>query len=91
MDTGRQFKLGRIFMTPGIAESLDQSEVLHALRRHSRGDWGDVSEEDRKENELSLNKAMRLFSVYHSSKGQKFWIITEANRSYTTVLLPEEY
>ena len=78
-------------MTPGIAEDLEQSEVLHALRRHASGDWGDVREEDRKENELSLTQAMRIFSVYHSNKGQKFWIITEANRSYTTVLLPEEY
>lgn len=91
MDTRRPFELGRLCATPGILESLEPSEVLHALQRHSRGDWGDVGEEDRKENERSLTIAMRLFSVYHSAKGQKFWIITEADRSLTTVLLPEEY
>jgi hypothetical protein len=55
------------------------------------GDWGDVNEQDRQENELSLQKGFRLFSVYHSTQGVKFWIITEANRSATTVLLPQEY
>ena len=78
-------------ITPGATSALESSEVFNALRRHSSGDWGDVDEHDHKENELSVSHNMRIFSVYHTSIGQKFWIITEADRSYTTVLLPEEY
>ena len=55
------------------------------------GDWGDVCEEDRKENEFSLENHLRLFSVYHLGDGTKIWIITEADRSVTTILLPSEY
>jgi hypothetical protein len=62
-----------------------------ALARHSSGDWGDVCEEDRKENDLSLKEGFRLLSVYTTSTGTKLWIITEADRSVTTVLLPEDY
>ena len=55
------------------------------------GDWGDCAPEDAAENEFALGKYLRLFSVYHSATGEKFWVITEADRSVTTVLLPEEY
>lgn len=61
------------------------------IQRHQAGDWGEVSEEDRRENELSLKEGFRLWSVYHSRTGLKFWVITEANRSSTSVLLPEDY
>jgi hypothetical protein len=61
------------------------------LQRHQAGDWGDVDEHDRQENELSLKNGFRLLSVYHAANGVKFWIITEADRSATTVLLPEDY
>ncbi len=62
-----------------------------ATIRHAAGDWGDVDEHDRRENEQSLDHGFRLFSVYHAADGTKFWIITEADRSATTVLLPEDY
>ena len=66
-------------------------EVLVAMRRHHSGDWGDVDKHDLEENEKSLEQGFRLFSVYHSQSGVKFWIITEADRSITTVLMPEDY
>jgi hypothetical protein len=89
--TARKFPLGGLYVTPGVLAELDLDEVNDALCRHMKGDWGDVCEEDRQENEFALGKYLRLFSVYHSQAGQKFWVITEADRSATTVLLPEEY
>ena len=59
--------------------------------RHESGDWGDVCDSDRQENEFALDKMLRLFSVYHLRDGTKIWIITEADRNITTVLLPEDY
>jgi hypothetical protein len=70
---------------------LTSDDVRDALSRHLSGDWGDVCNEDRQENELSLREGFRLLSVYHASDGKKFWVITEADRSSTTVLLPEDY
>jgi len=64
---------------------------LEYLSRHTRGDWGDVDELDRRENERSLVHGFRLLSAYTLISGTKIWIITEADRSVTTVLLPEEY
>jgi len=87
----RTFPLGRLVSTPGALEAVPADELAKALGRHSFGDWGDVGQEDWKENELSLREGFRLFSVYHTEAGAKFWIITEADRSVTTVLLPEEY
>lgn len=91
MKTSSKFPLGQVVATPNALDSLSQSDILTALRRHAAGDWGDVSDEDRQENELSLEEGLRLLSVYHSAGGTKFWIITEADRSSTTVLLPEDY
>jgi hypothetical protein len=68
-----------------------RADIARALIRHGKGDWGDVSGADREENELSLKDGYRLLSVYHDRKGVKFWIITEADRSATTVLLPDDY
>ncbi len=85
------FPLGKLFVTPGVLEKLPVIEVNIAIKRHTRGDWGDVCEEDARENEFSLKEGFRLFSVYHTHAGTKFWIITEADRSVTTVLLPTEY
>ena len=85
------FELGQIVATPGALESIPAEDIADALGRHQRGDWGGVCEDDRKENEFSLGKHLRLFSVYHAEEGTKFWIITEADRSATTILLPEEY
>jgi len=89
--THTKFSTGKIFTTPGVARHIPLAEIASALTRHSQGDWGTVGQEDWEENELSLTQGYRLFSVYQTTSGQKFWIITEADRSSTTVLLPEEY
>jgi hypothetical protein len=89
--SGPKFPLGALVSTPGALDALTHDEILTAISRHVRGDWGDLCEEDRIENEVSLRMGFRLFSVYHSLNGVKFYIITEADRSVTTVLLPSEY
>lgn len=86
-----KFSPGRLLITTNAKNALKQSDVDTALARHLQGDWGDVDEHDRKENELSLDNGFRLLSVYHAADGTKFWIITEADRSATTFLLPEDY
>jgi hypothetical protein len=78
-------------LTLRAQEVLTNEDILSALSRHSRGDWGDVGDADREENELSLREGFRLLSAYRAANGTKFWVITEADRSLTTVLLPEEY
>jgi len=70
---------------------LPDLDVMLALQRHQSGDWGDVDDHDRQMNEAALRDGDRLFSIYNSVRGQKFYIITEWNRSVTTVLLPEDY
>jgi hypothetical protein len=88
---GAKFPLGQTVITPGALEALSSTAVLNALDRHSEGDWGEVGKEDWDANERALRESTRLLSVYHSGSGVKFWIITEADRSATTVLLPEDY
>ncbi len=88
---GTKFALGQTVITPNALERLTQDDVLGALRRHAAGDWGDLCDEDRQENELSLREGFRILSAYRSASGDKFWIITEADRSVTTVLMPEDY
>ena len=85
--TTRTFPLGNMLITPGARDTLDPEDVWEALLRHARGDWGDCCPEDWQENEFSLNRHLRLFSVYHDRHGTKFWIITEADRSATNVEL----
>lgn len=89
--TKAKFPLGQIVSTPAALSAVHPEDLLLALARHASGDWGDCCEEDRAENELSLKEGFRLFSVYHDRKGVRFWIITEADRSVTTALLPEDY
>ena len=84
------FPSGRIVITPNALTCLDFAVVQTSLARHLAGDWGDLDEHDRKENELSLEQGFRLLSAYQD-RGTKFWIITEADRSVTTVLLPDDY
>jgi hypothetical protein len=86
-----KFRIGRIMATPTVLSRLTQDDILKGLARHQAGDWGDVDEHDRQANECALVQGTRLFSVYHSAAGIKFWVITEADRSATTVLFPEEY
>jgi len=90
-DQHRAFRMGRLVSTPGALQSIPPNELEDALRRHSRGDWGTVGPEDWEENELSLREGFRLLSAYETSDGTKFWVITEADRSSTTVLLPSEH
>ena len=90
-----KFALGSLYMTRGVsdrvAEDLEFSKfVVQSLNRHASGDWGDLETEDKKENDHSLDKYLRIFSAYKSNNG-KIWIITEADRSATTMLFPDEY
>jgi hypothetical protein len=89
--TPPKFSPGSFRITPGARVLLSDAEVASALVRHLSGDWGEVDEEDRRENEFSLQMGFRLLSVYHSEKRMTFWLITEADRSGTTILLPEDY
>ena len=86
-----KFPLGRLVCTPGAGDAVPPAEVAAALDRHLAGDWGDVCPQDRAENDLSLRDGFRLLSVYRTETGLTFWVITEADRSATTVLLPDEY
>lgn len=85
------FPLGRLIITTNAQEQLNPEDYVTALTRHVRGDWGNVCDQDREENEWSLRHGARLLSVYTDRDGQTFWIITEADRSATTILLPEDY
>ena len=91
--SGIKFTPGSLYITPGASEAFKVSgdDVTGYLIRHISGDWGDVDEHDRRENELSLEHGWRILSAYRLSNGTRFWIITEADRSATTFLLPEEY
>jgi hypothetical protein len=84
-----KFRLGQIFMTPG-ASKLDRNHVTEALKRHVSGDFGEVSDIDQEINEEAVKTGDRILSAYISN-GVRFWIITEAGREITTILLPEEY
>lgn len=86
-----RFSLGLIVFTPALVEVVSREDSAFAVIRHCLCDWGDVSPEDREANERALKSGRRLFSVYHDRNGVAFWIITEANRSATTVLLPDDY
>lgn len=91
MKTISKFNLGQTVITPNAQETLHPEDVFLSLRRHASGDWGDCCTEDAQENELSLVQGFRLLSVYQDRNGVKFWVITEADRSVTTILLPEDY
>src|SRR5438067_1485740 len=87
------FPLGMTCATPGALEALSEAEqeAVEFLHRHQLGDWSEMCDEDRRENEFSVDKRLRIFSAYRTSKGEKLWVITEADRSVTTLLLPSEY
>lgn len=87
----KSFPLGQVVITSNALAQLHSEDVHSALRRHAARDWGDVAPDDWAENELSLKEGFRLLSSYRDRNGLKFWIITEADRSSTTVLLPEDY
>jgi len=87
------FGLGQIVGTPGALDALveAQQNPVELLVRHVTGDWGDFNDEDKKENELSVKEGFRILSAYSLETGVKVWVITEWDRSVTTLLLPEEY
>jgi hypothetical protein len=86
-------ELGFVVATPGALTALEDAgqSPSEFLLRHESGDWGDVCPEDWEENELSMREGFRLLSSYHLATGTKIWVITEWDRSVTTILLPEEY
>jgi hypothetical protein len=88
-----RFPIGQTYITPGAEEALMVAGQtgIEFLRRHFSGDWSELSDEDATENELSLREGFRVLSAYRTAKGQRLWIITEADRSSTTILLPDEY
>ena len=87
------FELGQIVATPGALAALKKAgqQPGEFLTRHVHREWGDLADEDRRENEYSLEHGFRLLSAYKTNAGDRLWIITEADRSVTTLLLPEEY
>ena len=87
------FPAGRIVATPGALRLLEHANKspLELLSRHLRGDWGDLCQDDKTENELSLKCGFRLMSSYQVTDTEKLWILTEADRSVTTLLLLAEY
>lgn len=86
------FPLGRVVATPGALKLLEESgeDLFSYLARHASGDWGEIGPQDGRENERSLKHGWRILSSYPVGEG-RVWVITEADRSYTTILLPEEY
>lgn len=88
-----KFHLGNLYSTPDALEAIESASQspTEFLKRHIMGDWGDCDAEDSQANEDALVNGDRIFSVYHTRNGVKLWIITEADRASTTILLPSEY
>ena len=88
-----KFPLGQIVATPGALDAFTEAgeEPVTYLARHAAGDWGEVCEEDAKENEFSVENGFRILSAYRLKDGTKIWVISEADRSSTCILLPSEY
>ena len=86
-----KFPLGRLVITPAAAQIIPADEAVSALARHAAGDWGNVPPPDWLTNDEALRHGERLFSVYRTSANETFWIITEADRRITTLLLPSDY
>jgi hypothetical protein len=86
-----RFPLGQLVATPGAIDAVPPPELARAVARHQSGDWGDIDPDDRAENDHALDHGFRLLSAYRTKGGTRFWVLTEADRSVTTVLLPGEY
>ena len=87
------FALGKLVATPGALAKFEEAgqHPRDFLARHAAGDWGDLGEKDRRANDIAIAEGTRLLSAYRLDTGTKIWIITEADRSSTCILLPEEY
>ena len=88
-----KFELGQVVITRACKAHLERTSVqpLIYLQRHINGDWGDLKPDDKRANDLAIEHQMRIFSSYKLPSGKKLWIITEWDRSHTTLLLPEDY
>jgi len=84
------FRLGRIAITPNALQFLTQEDILTGIQRHQAGDWGDLTEDNRTVNDRALAAGGRILSAYEATNGTRFWLITESDRSATTILLPED-
>ena len=87
----KKFRTGDVYITVNALAKIGFEEAYKALARHISGDWGKLCDADRKANEAALKDGSRLLSIYWTASDVKFYIITESDRSYTTVLLPEDY
>jgi hypothetical protein len=85
------FVAGSLHATANATRAIPSGEMLAALARHLNGDWGDVGPDDWRANDRAVIDGSRIFSTYQTADGLKFWVITEADRSSTTVQLPEDY
>jgi hypothetical protein len=85
--------LGQLAATPGALTALEKSgqSPMDFLSCHISGDWGELTDDDRKENDVSVEKGLRILSSYKTNDGERLWVITEGSRYHTTILLPEEY
>lgn len=91
--TAARFSLGHLFLTPGAIDALEEAgqTAREFIERHARLEQGELCDGDHKENLFSVDKALRIFSAFKTANGVKVWLITEADRSATTILLPSEY
>lgn len=85
------FSLGRCVITANAKDILHPDDVRHALNRHAQGDWGELSPDDLAENQRALREGLRLFSRYTDQSGHVHYVITECDRSVTTLLMAEDY
>jgi hypothetical protein len=89
--SGMRFQLGKLVITRGARELLADHEIERMLSMHAQGEWGLVGDEDWKANEEALEDGLRILSSYTADDGERIWVITEADRSATTILKPSEY
>lgn len=87
----RDFPLGRIVATPNALAQIPETDIRMGLMRHRKQDWGNVDPSDHALNDQALQEGTRILSAYRAANGVAFWIITEADRSVTTILMPEDY
>ncbi|MEI6197761.1 MAG: hypothetical protein WCS42_25890 [Verrucomicrobiota bacterium] len=85
------FQLGNVVITPNALGQLTPTDIQRGLQRHQAGDWGELDEHDRQENDAALRTGLRLLSAYRAASGVTFWIISEADRNSTTLLMPDDY
>ena len=88
-----KFPLGRVVATPGALTALEEANQnpFEFLARHQAGDWGELCKKDKEENEFSVQNGFRILSAYRTRNNVKLWVITEADRSSTCLLLSQEY